>query len=658
MVTGEDSTVLRGLRSLWASGEKDENQLHSIADLFPDLVYVYEVKDKKLRYINRRIQELLGFDQEEVSGWEDKLNRLVFKDDLPLVEEELNKYSQLQDENSHSYNCRLNSKAGEFRYFKTTGTVLRRDAEGRPESMLFMAQDISVQVKMEQEKLALLAMLAENERMLHSGVWNMDLVNNTMDWSDGMYAMMGYNREEQADIDADWFWEQVYTADISQLKATIAQSIETGETFETVYSLTRKDGSRLFVETIGKATLNAAGKVVKISATSRDISDQYLQNLEYQANKQLLAQTEQMLNYGIFVWDLVKNEISWSAGLYDIFDVAAEDRVDLIAPDWFYAHVLEEDREILRHTVLDAVAAQRGFECEYSIITDKGVVKNVISRANLVMDDNRLPVRMMGNTHDITQVKKVENELKRNLRELKRSNTELEEFAYAASHDLQEPLRKITTFGSRFKHKYGDLVGSEGQMYIDRMQTASDSMRVLIDNLLDLSRVTRADHMFEPVDLGKLVRLAQSDLEILIDESKASIVVADLPVVEGIPTQLRQMFTNLLSNALKFAKPGTMPLIEISGERLGRREMEEHFLVADKTYFRIDVKDNGIGFDQEYEEKIFQIFQRLHGKSDYPGSGIGLSICKRIAERHQGLISATGKTGEGAVFSIILPENQ
>ena len=643
---------------MWASGEKDENQLHSIADLFPDLVYVYEVKDKKLRYINRRIQELLGFDQEEVSGWEDKLNRLVFKDDLPLVEEELNKYSQLQDENSHSYNCRLNSKAGEFRYFKTTGTVLRRDAEGRPESMLFMAQDISVQVKMEQEKLALLAMLAENERMLHSGVWNMDLVNNTMDWSDGMYAMMGYNREEQADIDADWFWEQVYTADISQLKATIAQSIETGETFETVYSLTRKDGSRLFVETIGKATLNAAGKVVKISATSRDISDQYLQNLEYQANKQLLAQTEQMLNYGIFVWDLVKNEISWSAGLYDIFDVAAEDRVDLIAPDWFYAHVLEEDREILRHTVLDAVAAQRGFECEYSIITDKGVVKNVISRANLVMDDNRLPVRMMGNTHDITQVKKVENELKRNLRELKRSNTELEEFAYAASHDLQEPLRKITTFGSRFKHKYGDLVGSEGQMYIDRMQTASDSMRVLIDNLLDLSRVTRADHMFEPVDLGKLVRLAQSDLEILIDESKASIVVADLPVVEGIPTQLRQMFTNLLSNALKFAKLGTMPLIEISGERLGRREMEEHFLVADKTYFRIDVKDNGIGFDQEYEEKIFQIFQRLHGKSDYPGSGIGLSICKRIAERHQGLISATGKTGEGAVFSIILPENQ
>ena len=643
---------------MWASGEKDENQLHSIADLFPDLVYVYEVKDKKLRYINRRIQELLGFDQEEVSGWEDKLNRLVFKDDLPLVEEELNKYSQLQDENSHSYNCRLNSKAGEFRYFKTTGTVLRRDAEGRPESMLFMAQDISVQVKMEQEKLALLAMLAENERMLHSGVWNMDLVNNTMDWSDGMYAMMGYNREEQADIDADWFWEQVYTADISQLKATIAQSIETGETFETVYSLTRKDGSRLFVETIGKATLNAAGKVVKISATSRDISDQYLQNLEYQANKQLLAQTEQMLNYGIFVWDLVKNEISWSAGLYDIFDVAAEDRVDLIAPDWFYAHVLEEDREILRHTVLDAVAAQRGFECEYSIITDKGVVKNVISRANLVMDDNRLPVRMMGNTHDITQVKKVENELKRNLRELKRSNTELEEFAYAASHDLQEPLRKITTFGSRFKHKYGDLVGSEGQMYIDRMQTASDSMRVLIDNLLDLSRVTRADHMFEPVDLGKLVRLAQSDLEILIDESKASIVVADLPVVEGIPTQLRQMFTNLLSNALKFAKLGTMPLIEISGERLGRREMEENFLVADKTYFRIDVKDNGIGFDQEYEEKIFQIFQRLHGKSDYPGSGIGLSICKRIAERHQGLISATGKTGEGAVFSIILPENQ
>ncbi len=658
MQTGNDSAALRGLRSLWASGEKDESQLQQIADLFPDLVFIYDIKERKLRYINRRVHELLGYEWEEVKSWNDSLNRLVFKEDLPFVQEELDKYNQRNDEDSYSYNCRLNAKAGEFRYFRATGTILGRSTDGKPESMLFIAEDISEQIQMEQEKLALLKMMADNERQLHTGIWNIDPLNGTMEWSDGMYALMGYSREDMPVVETAWFWEQVHAADIDRVRETVALSTDSGDAFEIDFSLARKDGSRLFIHTVGRAALNAAGKVTRITGASRDISDQYLQNLEYQANLQLLSQTEQMLNYGIFVWDLVKNEITWSDGLFDIFDVAAADRMPLIAPDWFFKRVLEEDREKLRQVVLAAVAAQNGFECEFSILTDKGVIKTVSAKANLVMDDNRLPVRMMGSTHDITQVKKVENELKRNLRELKRSNTELEEFAYAASHDLQEPLRKITTFGSRLRHKYGDLVGSEGRMYIDRMQSASDNMRILIDNLLDLSRVSRTGHLFEPVDLTQLVRSAISDLEIAIDEHGATISVGLLPVIEGIPTQLRQMFANLLSNALKFARTGTSPQIGIAGTRLSRRDVEENFLAADKVYYRIDVKDNGIGFDQQYEEKIFQIFQRLHGKSDYPGSGIGLSICKRIAERHQGLINARGKLGEGAVFSIILPENQ
>ncbi|GAO42422.1 PAS domain-containing sensor histidine kinase [Flavihumibacter petaseus] len=658
MDNGKDGNPLQQLRSLLASGESNEDLLLQFTDLFPALIYVYDAEKKKLRYINKRITDLLGYEWEDVSKWNNDLSELVFSEDRPLVEAELKKYYGLEGHSSHSYNCRLLHKGGDFRYFKTVGTVLRRTEGGSAESMLFLAQDITEQVKGEQEKLAAYALMDETEKMLRMGMWNLDLNSDKMEWSDGMYDLMGYTREEMPVVTHSFYLGHLLENERELVKEKLEESFETGNELRADYSILRKDGSRLFVNSLGKPVRDESGKVISVNGINRDISSQYLQNLEYKANKDMLKQTEQMLRYGVFIWDLQADIAQWTEGLFNIFEMEGVTRQAIINTSWYQSHVLEEDLPRFREALDKAMTDHGTWECDYSIITAKGNLKSVHSIGNIIKTSHGEPVRMVGITRDITSFKKTENELNRNLRELNRSNMELEEFAYAASHDMQEPLRKITTFGSRLKNKYSSLLNEEGRMYIDRMQIASENMRTLIDNLLELSRVSRTIQIFMPVQLDKIVQDSLSDMEITIDETKAEIIIHPLPAIEGIPSQLRQMFTNLISNALKFRKPEIRPFIEISSMRLGKKAKEEHYLLPDRNYIQIDIADNGIGFDQEYENRIFQIFQRLHGKSEYAGSGIGLAICKRIAERHQGLISAKGEEGKGAIFSIILPENQ
>jgi PAS domain S-box-containing protein len=654
----QDSIPIQQLKALISSGESNEALIQQITELFPALIYVYDADQRKLSYISRKITDLLGYEWEDIGSWNSDLSKLIFEEDQLLVNAELEKYYELEDNSSYSYKCRLNHKQGNFRYFRTVGTILRRNERGSPASLLFMAQDITEEISLEQEKKAARELIEETEKMLKLGIWTWDQVTNKTEWSDGMYELMGYTREDLPVIPPDLFMEQVCSTDKDELNKKISEALGTGKEYRFDFSFFRKDGTRAFITSVGKPVLNVQGQVIKLTGINREISDQYHQNLEYKANKELQKQTEQMLNYGVFVRDLTENTTTWTEGLYEIFDLEKPDKAAIVSDEWYYEHIAEEDREKVRNELKRAINERTSFEIDYAITTNKGNLKIVSTKGAVVLDNNHLPIRIVGNTRDITRVNQVENELQRNVRELNRSNAELEEFAYAASHDLQEPLRKITTFGSRLQNKYSDILNDEGRMYIDRMQAAADNMRILIDNLMELSRVTRSNHPFEKVNLNELMNEAISDMELIIDETGAAIKVDSLPVIEGIGVQIRQMFTNLLGNALKFRKSETTPVINITASKLSRNEKESHFLSPEKNYYKVDISDNGIGFDQEYEQRIFQIFQRLHGKSEYPGSGIGLAICKRIAERHNGVISAKGKEGQGAVFSVILPDKQ
>ena len=241
--------------------------------------------------------------------------------------------------------------------------------------------------------------------------------------------------------------------------------------------------------------------------------------------------------------------------------------------------------------------------------------------------------------------------------ELARSNRELEDFAFVASHDLQEPLRKIRAFGNRLESGYNDVIDERGRDYLARMLNAAERMSMLISDLLAFSRVSTRGKEFDEVDLGRAINSVIDDLEIAIDEKSAQINVSDMPIIRGDKSQLEQLFLNLISNALKFQTKGVTPIVSINATVALPEDVKDILISEEHEWIKITVSDNGIGFEQSFAEKIFAPFQRLHGRSEYKGTGIGLAVCRRIVERHNGQISATSKLGEGATFSIILPKD-
>jgi len=246
-------------------------------------------------------------------------------------------------------------------------------------------------------------------------------------------------------------------------------------------------------------------------------------------------------------------------------------------------------------------------------------------------------------------------ELKQANKNLEASNAELQQYAFIASHDLQEPLRKIITFTRIIEERFLENT-PEVKEYLDKIISSSVRMRTLINDLLNYSRIS-IEPVFVFANLTNLINQALADLEVSILEKKAHFQINNLPVIEVVPEQITQVFQNIISNALKFSKKDIEPVITITGELVQRKSAESKPAV-NGNYCRITITDNGIGFDEMYIEKIFSMFQRLHGKAEYKGTGIGLSIAKKIIENHNGIITAKSKENEGSTFIIVLPVKQ
>lgn len=259
---------------------------------------------------------------------------------------------------------------------------------------------------------------------------------------------------------------------------------------------------------------------------------------------------------------------------------------------------------------------------------------------------------------EINYRKRIENSLEEKTVELMRSNKDLEQFAYVVSHDLQEPLRKVMVFGDRLITKQGKTLNDEGRDYIERMKNASKRMQTLIKNLLMYSRVTTNARPFSRVDLAMTIRDVVNDLEIQIERTKGCVSMGNLPVIDADSLQMHQLFQNLIGNALKYHRKDVHPIVDIQTQYLDGIKQDRNRTSHDNRFCQITVTDNGIGFNEKYAEFIFGMFQRLHRRDEYEGTGVGLAICRKIVERHCGSITAKSTPGEGSKFTIVLPIHQ
>lgn len=383
-----------------------------------------------------------------------------------------------------------------------------------------------------------------------------------------------------------------------------------------------------------------------------DVSKWALPFLSYDT-RELFYEHFQSENFGTFELLIANQKVYWSNGIYKIYEI--EQHLQEIDRAFARSFIHPEDKERVKAITDKGLSEGIDVDTEFRIITAKGNIKIIHSLGRSIKDKEGNIVKFIGSVRDITNQRTVEYNLKRKVEELNRSNIELEEFAYVASHDLQEPLRKITTFGSRLNEKYSNQLTDEGSMYLSRMVAAAENMRMLINSLLDFSRISNNAHPFETIQLDQIVRQVKSELDLRIEETGTQIYADPLPTINAIPSQMKQLFLNIISNAVKFRTPDVKPIIKINTAKASLKEIQELALDTEHEYYKITISDNGIGFENEYSGKIFNVFQRLHGKAEYPGSGIGLAICKKIIERHKGIIYAHSEINKGANFIMLLP---
>jgi signal transduction histidine kinase/CHASE3 domain sensor protein len=375
-------------------------------------------------------------------------------------------------------------------------------------------------------------------------------------------------------------------------------------------------------------------------------------NGELTITNNIYAHAEENASIGSYSWNLQSGQLKYSDNLFRLLGHEPGD----FSPnfDSFLSFIHPDDKEQVIKDGRETYETQSLVEHVYRIITKQNTVRYMRSSGTFI--ENETSKLLVGTVQDVSKdVLLTETLAAKNL-ELEQNNEELESFTYIASHDLQEPLRKIQSFSKLIVARESEIFLSDGTRdYFTRIISAASRMQNLINALLSYSNASKQEIQFKAVDLNAVVEEVTANLAEIMDEKKVTIESVGLPTLPGIQMQLVQLFSNIIHNAVKYSQKNAPPHIVITASLLSEEETKVTIPGAKGKFWKIAIADNGIGFDQQYEHKIFELFQRLHGRSAYEGTGIGLAICKKIMHNHHGFISARGQTGIGAVFNLYLP---
>jgi PAS domain S-box-containing protein len=428
----------------------------------------------------------------------------------------------------------------------------------------------------------------------------------------------------------------------------------------------RPDGKRLHILPHPRPLFDSAGKLAGAVNMLFDITEHREANNSFAENQNILKQNEELRrseeryhrmiaeveDYAIILLDKEGVIENWNKGAEKIKGYKAEE----ILGKNFRVFYSEGDRKSkLPDQLLERARREGRANHEGWRVRKDGTMfwGNIVITS--LHDVNNNVIGFSKVTRDLSNQKNSEAELQRKNKELEAMNQELASFAYVSSHDLQEPLRKIQTFASRILETENENLSERGKDYFMRMQNAALRMQNLIEDLLAYSRTNTAEKVFERTDLNEILNEVRTELKEVIEEKNAIVTSDPLPTLDIVPFQVHQLLTNVISNALKFSRQGVQPEINITTEVVKGKDIDDTHVISTKDYQHIAITDNGIGFEPEHSKRIFEVFQRLHGRNEYSGTGIGLAICKKIMDNHNGIINAESELDKGATFNLYFP---
>jgi two-component system, chemotaxis family, CheB/CheR fusion protein len=498
----------------------------------------------------------------------------------------------------------------------------------------------------------------------NDAIWDWNFLNNSVWWGDSFYKLFGYTKNSIDNTRKFWL-DKIHPDDVEGTAESIQEVINSHQNqWSCEYRFRKADGTYANILDRGYVLHDENGTPFRMLGSMLDLTDLKHAEQEVRSNiqqREFLAESMPLIVMTAdphFNINFVNNQFESYTGREPSGD---------IGESWDQA-VHADD--LLRLTEEWRTASQKGqdFEQEFRLMHHSGEYRWNIIRARPRTDGNGallswvitvidIHVRKLLNETLEQKVRERTQELQRINHALEASNHDLQQFASVASHDLQEPLRKIHMFSKLISDKHSANLPDEARTFLQKIMQSSGRMKSIIMNVLSFSRLSAEDNHFEKVGLHELIAELLDDLEITIRERNATIRVASMCEVEVIPGQIRQVFQNLLSNSLKFSRPDTPPEITITSQNVSHKSLTAPN-AKDGSYCRITIKDNGIGFDEKFRDKIFALFHRLHSKDRFEGTGIGLAIVKKIVEKHHGLITAFSPDGQGATFIIVLPVKQ